>query len=53
VYVPEKLPKELAAYVSSRPKASQELPLFYTQKRSGFDANTLEGGRADRLVKRG
>lgn len=41
VYVPEKLRKELATYVASRPNASQELPLFYTQKRFGFDANTL------------
>lgn len=41
VYVPEKLRKELATYIASRPNASQELPLFYTQKRFGFDANTL------------
>ncbi len=41
VYVPEKLRKELAAYVASRPNASPELPLFNTQKREGWTANTL------------
>jgi len=41
VFVPEKLRKELAAYVAAYPQRSADFPLFYTQKRQGFDANTL------------
>ena len=41
VYVSEKLRKELSHYVSAYPKTDLTRPLFYTQKRDGFDSNTL------------
>lgn len=41
VFIPEKLRKELAAYVAAYPQRHADFPLFYTQKRQGFDANTL------------
>jgi len=42
VFVGEKLRKELAAYVKTLKRRDQEpLPLFRTQKRDGFSANTL------------
>ena len=42
VFVGEKLKKELAAYVKTLKRRDDELlPLFRTQKRDGFNANTL------------
>lgn len=41
VYLPEKLRKELLNYVRTYPRSEPSLPLFYTQKRPGFSANTL------------
>ena len=41
VYVPEKLRKELLNYVRTYPQSDVTKPLFYTQKRDGFTANTL------------
>ncbi|CAN7462824.1 tyrosine-type recombinase/integrase [Acidovorax delafieldii] len=42
VFISEKLRKELAAYVKTLKRHEQELlPLFRTQKRDGFTANTL------------
>jgi len=41
VYVPEKLRKEIAQYVRAYPKTDLTKPLFYTQKRCGFNSNTL------------
>jgi integrase/recombinase XerD len=42
VFVGEKLRKELAAYAKTLKRREQEqLPLFRTQKRDGFSANTL------------
>lgn len=41
VFIAEKLRKELAAYVSTINTSDPTKPLFYTQKRSGFSANTL------------
>ena len=41
VYVPEKLRRELLNYVRTFPRQNLLLPLFYTQKREGWDANTL------------
>lgn len=42
VFVGEKLRKELAAYVMTLKRIDQhDLPLFRTQKRDGFTANTL------------
>jgi integrase/recombinase XerD len=42
VFVGEKLRKELAAYVKTLKRYDQaQLPLFRTQKRDGFSANTL------------
>lgn len=41
VFLPEKLRKELASYITAFPQRSPQAPLFYTQKRDGFDANTL------------
>ena len=41
VFLPEKLRKELAAYVKAYPQQNPNKPLFYTQKREGFSANTL------------
>ena len=41
VYVPEKLRKELLNYVRTYPQSDLNKPLFYTQKRDGFTANTL------------
>lgn len=41
VFVGEKLRRELAAYVKQLPKAKGDVPLFRSQKRGGFLANTL------------
>lgn len=41
VFVGERLRKELAAYVVTLKNPTPEKPLFYTQKRQGFTANTL------------
>ena len=41
VFIAEKLRKELAAYVSTINTSDPSKPLFYTQKRLGFSANTL------------
>lgn len=41
VYLPEKLRKELLNYVRTFPKQDLAKPLFYTQKRDGWTANTL------------
>lgn len=42
VFVSERLRKELTAYIRSLDsKRSTDFPLFYTQKRAGFNANTL------------
>ena len=41
VFLPEKLRKELAAYVKAHPCPNPDAPFFYTQKRAGFNANTL------------
>jgi integrase/recombinase XerD len=42
VFVSERLRKELAAYVKTLKRYEQgQLPLFRTQKRDGFSANTL------------
>ncbi len=41
VYLPEKLRKELTIYVRAYPATTLIKPLFYTQKRDGFNANTL------------
>lgn len=41
VFLGQKLRRELAAYVASLKNSQPERPLFYTQKRAGFTANTL------------
>lgn len=41
VFVGQKLRRELAAYVASLKNPQLDRPLFYTQKRAGFTANTL------------
>lgn len=41
VFLGERLRKELAAYSSTLKRPLADKPLFYTQKRSGFTANTL------------
>ena len=41
VYVAEKLRKELLNYVRTYPQTDPTRPLFYTQKRDHFTANTL------------
>ena len=41
VFLPRKLRDELAKYVIARGSVADNKPLFYTQKRSGFSANTL------------
>lgn len=41
VYLGNKIRKELANYTASINRVNKEKPLFYTQKRSGFTANTL------------
>jgi integrase/recombinase XerD len=41
VFLGQKLRRELAAYVASLKNAKLDSPLFYTQKRAGFTANTL------------
>ena len=41
VYVAEKLRKELLNYVRTYPQTNPTRPLFYTQKRDHFTANTL------------
>ncbi len=41
VFVNEKLRAELTAYLKHYPVKDNSLPLFYTEKRKGFTANTL------------
>jgi len=41
VFVGERLRKELAVYVATLKNPTPEKPLFYTQKRLGFTANTM------------
>lgn len=41
VYVNERLRRELLNYVRTFPRADSNKPLFYTQKREGWTANTL------------
>ena len=41
VYVPEKLRRELQNYARTYPREDLTRPLFYTQKRAGWTANTL------------
>lgn len=41
VFLGQKLRRELAAYVASLKSLKHDGPLFYTQKRAGFTANTL------------
>ncbi|SED25542.1 integrase/recombinase XerD [Burkholderia sp. WP9] len=41
VFIGQRLRKELASYVATLKRPSAEKPLFYTQKRAGFTANTL------------
>ena len=41
VFLGERLRKELAAYTLTLKRPLSEKPLFYTQKRAGFTANTL------------
>lgn len=41
IFLPEKLRKELATYVAAFPPKQPTQPLFYTQKRAGWSANTL------------
>ena len=41
VFLGERLRKELAAYVATLKRPALEKPLFYTQKKAGFTANTL------------
>ena len=41
VFLGERIRKELATYVKANPQTSSIKPLFYTQKREGFSANTL------------
>lgn len=41
VFLGQKLRRELAVYVASLTNPRLERPLFYTQKRAGFTANTL------------
>jgi integrase/recombinase XerD len=41
VFINEKLRDEFAAFLRIRKHRDSALPLFYTEKRSGFDANTL------------
>lgn len=43
VFVSERLRREIAAYARSLDDADPNLPLFATQKREGFSANTLCG----------
>lgn len=41
IFLGERLRKELAAYVATLKRPSPDKPLFYTQKKAGFSANTL------------
>jgi integrase/recombinase XerD len=41
VFLGQRLRKELALYVATIKRPSPDKPLFYTQKRAGFTANTL------------
>lgn len=41
VFLAEKLRKELATYIATIDISDPSKPLFYTQKRKGFSANTL------------
>lgn len=41
VFIPDRLRKEIAHYINLRPFKVLTQPLFYTQKRAGWTANTL------------
>lgn len=41
VFLGDRIRKELALYVQANPQTHAQKPLFYTQKREGFTANTL------------
>ena len=41
VFLPEKLRKELIAYLATIDRSDLTNPLFYSQKRDGFNSNTL------------
>jgi integrase/recombinase XerD len=41
VFIGQRLRKEPASYVATLKRPSADKPLFYTQKRAGFTANTL------------
>lgn len=41
VFLGTRIRKELSAYIATLPRPSPDKPLFYTQKRAGFTANTL------------
>ncbi len=41
VYLGEKIRKELIAYLATIDRSNLSKPLFYTQKRDGFTANTM------------
>lgn len=41
VFLPLRLRRQLAAYLNAHPPADPAQPLFYTQKRAGWTANTL------------
>lgn len=41
VFLPRKLREELTKYLIARGDVADDKPLFYTQKRAGFTANTL------------
>lgn len=41
VFLPKKLREEIIKYLIARSPISDDRPLFYTQKRAGFTANTL------------
>lgn len=41
VFLNERLQKELAIYLATLKRVEPEMPLFYTQKRQAFSANTL------------
>ena len=41
VFLPKKLRDEIAKYIIARSPIADHKPLFYTQKRAGFTANTL------------
>lgn len=41
VFINERLQKELAAYITTLKRLGADTPLFYTQKRVAFSANTM------------